>query len=235
MNTTLIPLRNLASEANAWLECAQVADDRARDARLAAGNVLAKARERVRAGEPGHRNWAKWVRENITHSYRYANKCIALAKAPNPIAALSAERESARRSMALSRAKVGPTLDPGVPSAVTVARIVTIATVKRDILSLSIADRAVVAEWLSSQTEIQRDRHGNVLDPLPVRLKRVLHRLQKKDNQWTANFGLNVAPRARGDFDDGLYELEAIVTELGNSWSASRQGDTVPKNGQAFD
>jgi hypothetical protein len=230
MSTALIPLRNLASEANAWLECAQVADDRAHDARLAAGKVLAKARERVRAGEPGHRNWAKWVRENIKHSYRYANKCIALARAPDPRAALSAERENVRRSMALSRSKVGPTLDPPAPSAAPVARIITIATVKRDILSLSAADRTAVAEWFSSHAEVQRDRHGNVLDPLPVRLKRVLHRLRKKGNRWSENFGLDVAQRARGDdYDDSLRELEQIVTELDNPWSPSRQDDAVPR------
>jgi hypothetical protein len=36
----------------------------------------------VRAGEPGHTNWARWVRENIKHSYGDANKCIAIAGSP---------------------------------------------------------------------------------------------------------------------------------------------------------
>src|SRR6266853_1559809 len=76
---TDLPLEQVATKANAWLDRAKVAEDRARDLRILAGEILAEAKDRVRAGEPGHTNWARWVRENIKHSYRDANRCIAIA------------------------------------------------------------------------------------------------------------------------------------------------------------
>jgi hypothetical protein len=216
---TLLP--NLAAAANSWLDCAKVADDRARHARVSAGKVLAEAKERVRAGEPGHTNWAKWVRENVTHSYRDVNKCIALAKSPNPEAALI---ELVRQGMVRSRSKAGQTFDCAGASAVLVMpapQSVTVEAVKRDIRMLSAADRIDVAEWLMSQNEVQRDRLGNVVDPLPVRLKRVLHRLKKKGQPRTGNFGQIIDQRNDSDLVDGLLELEQIVSELSYSWSSS--------------
>ena len=216
---TLLP--NLAAAANSWLDCAKVADDRARHARVSAGKVLAEARERVRAGEPGHTNWAKWLRENITHSYRDANKCIALARFPNPEAALI---ELVRQGMVRSRSKAGQTFDRAEASAgfvMPARQLITVEAVKRDIRTLRAADRIEVAEWLMSQNEVQRDRLGNVVDPLPVRLKRVLHRLKKKGQPRTGYFGQIVDLRNDSDLADGLLELEQIVNELTYSWSSS--------------
>jgi hypothetical protein len=130
--------------------------------------------------------------------------------------------------MAASRAKVGPTpTTPPIvePIAITTVEPVTLGTVKRDILLLSAQDSAALADWLTSHAEVQRDRFGNVLDPLPVRLRRVLHRLNKKDDRWAGDAGLWPASR---DYDDGLRELEQIVTELSGSWSAARRRDGTP-------
>jgi len=155
MSESLIPLEQLATEANVWLDRAKVAEDLARDLRISAGEILAEAKDRVRAGEPGHTNWARWVRENINHFYRDANKCIAIA----------------HRAMA-------------VATCIAIAGSpVTIDTVKRDIQLLSDKDRAALAEWLIPDNEDQRDRYGIVIDPLAVRLRRVLHRMTEEINR----------------------------------------------------
>jgi hypothetical protein len=177
-------LEQLATEANARLDRAKVAEDRAKDLRISAGQILAEAKDRVRAGEPGHTNWAKWVRENIKHSYRDANKCIAIARSPDPNAALAAERETARVSMALSRAKMGQTFAPPSASSVATERTVTLETVKEDVLRLRPQDREILVGWLLTLGNgVQRDQCGNVLDPLVIRLRRVLHRLRKGSRQ----------------------------------------------------
>ena len=52
MSNNLIPLEQLASEANAWLYRAKIAEDRSRDLWISAGEILAEAKDRVGAGEP---------------------------------------------------------------------------------------------------------------------------------------------------------------------------------------
>src|SRR5262249_59713738 len=97
---------------------------------------------------------------------------------------------------------------------------VAVGRLERDALLLSTNDRTELTEWLMSHTDVQRDRYGNVLDPLPVRLKRVLHRLKK--SRRPVNFGQLAGSLAGADeFDDGLRELEEIVNELRQSYSAS--------------
>ena len=65
MNQTLMTLNQLAAEVNAWLDCAKVAEDQVRASEISAGNILAEAKEQVRAGEAGRISWAKWARENL--------------------------------------------------------------------------------------------------------------------------------------------------------------------------
>ena len=181
MSEILLPLERLAIEANARLDHSNGAGDRVRE-RIAAGEILAEAKDRVLRGEPGYANWPRWVRENLKRSYRDANKCIAIAREtallkqggprPMPSAVLKAG----------GQASVDQTSDlpaPPVALPASVATAVTIETVKRDISSLSSEDRDVLVKWLMPDNEVQRDRHGNVLDPLPIRLRRVLYRLKK--------------------------------------------------------
>jgi hypothetical protein len=150
MSESLIPLDQLATEANVWLGRAKIAEGE-RDLWISAGKSLAKARDRVRAGEPGHTNWARWVRENIKHSYDDANRCIAIAHRVMMM----------KRCIAIA----------GSP--------VPIDTVKRDIQLLNDKDRAALAEWLMPDNEDQRVRYGVVLDPpLVFRLSRILSRLE---------------------------------------------------------
>jgi len=98
---------------------------------------------------------------------------------------------------------------PAVASPTGEVRAVTAETVERDIQALSTEDRLVVIERLTSQT-VQRDRNGHVLDPLPIRLKRVLHRMKKKDHRFSSRGNWSTID----DFDDALRELEEIVIEL---------------------
>ena len=214
MSENLIPLQQLAREANARLDRARVAEDRARDLRISAGELLAQAKDRVRTGEPGHTNWARWVRENIKHSYRDANKCIAIARSPDPKAALNAERAIARIGMAFSRGRVGQTFDPRTNKPAAIAtlpamREVTFETVKRDILLLSIEDRDALAEWVTPRNDIQRDGYGNVLEPLAVRLKRVLYRLKGRQESRL--------PRKSSQYEQYIYdELHKLSGSLGS-------------------
>jgi hypothetical protein len=162
-------LETLASEADAlldrarnrhWLSAA-LREGHARDFRIAAGQILAQANDRVRAGEPGHRNWARWVRENIKHSYRDANACIALARSRDPSTLAGSSEVTADD-----------------PIGTAVPPVVTIYTIQREILLLNAKDRSSLIEWLAPHNEVQRDQYGSVQDPLPIRLKRVLHRLR---------------------------------------------------------
>jgi hypothetical protein len=143
-----------------------------------------------------------------------------------------AERAVARKVMALSRAKATQTFEPRpdvgqtfhqpkLPTPPLNGAALTLGRLKRDALSLSTTDRIELTEWLTSHTEVQRDRYGNVVDPLPVRLKRVLHRLSK--NRRPGNFGLQVGSLAGADeFGGGLRELEEIVSELSQPSASGR-------------
>jgi hypothetical protein len=152
MSESLIPLEQLAAEANVWLDRAKAAEG-ARVLWISAGKRLAEAKDRVCAGELDDANWPRWVRENIKHPYRDARKSIAIA----------------RRAMKMKRC-------------IAIAgSSVTIDTVKRDIQLLSDRDRAALAKWLMPDNADQRVRHGLVLDPpLTVRLNRILSRLEVK-------------------------------------------------------
>jgi hypothetical protein len=288
MSESPIRLEQLAIEANAWLDRAKVAEDGACDLRISAGELLAEAKDRVRAGEPGHSNWPKWVRENIKHSYHDANQCIAIAHRTMAMArciaivqstdskpALDAGRERARAGTASSRARAGETFDPdpqqlSVIPAASGDPPVTIDTVKRDIQLLSAKDRAALAEWLMPDSEVQRDRYGHAIDPLAVRLRRVLHRLTKetnrkpsKDEQHIYNelsllarsqisdhhhsriislqFAISqlVSDLTGGDlsqstfseasenYQNGVRELEGIVTELSRTPYSLTQGGQI--------
>jgi hypothetical protein len=194
MSQRLIPLEQLATKANAWLDRAKVAEDRARDLRILAGEILAEAKDRVRAGEPGHTNWARWVRENIKHSYRDANRCIAIAN----------------RAMAMAKC-------------IAIARSsVTIDTVKRDILLLSAKDRAALAKWLMPDNEVQRDRYGNVLDTLALRLRHVLYQLTEEINSKASKHEQHIYTElsllARSQISDyyhnRIISLQLAVSEL---------------------
>ena len=164
MNHTLMSLHQLATEVNAWLDCAKAAEGQACASRISAGKTLAEAKDRVRAGEPGHRSWAKWARENVKVSYRDVNNCTALARSPDPMGALMAERAVARKVMALSRANaaqtfeprpdVGQTFDqPELPTTPLNGAALALGRLKRDVLSLSTKDRIELTEWLTSRTE----------------------------------------------------------------------------------
>ena len=228
MSENLIPLQQIAREANARLDRARVAEDRARDLRISAGELLAQAKDRVRAGEPGHTNWARWVRENIKHSYRDANKCIAIARSPDPKAALNAEHTAARIGMAFSRGRVGQTFDPSTNKPAAIAtlpavREVTFDTVKRDILLLSTEDRDALAGWLTPRIEIQRDGYGNVLEPLAVRLKRVLYRLKGRQESRL--------PQKSSKYEQYIYsELNKLSGSLGSKSLKSAADNAIVVN-----
>ena len=198
---SLIPLEQLATEANFWLDRAKLAKDRARDLRVSAGEILAEAKDRVGRGEPGHENWARWVRENIKHSYREANRCIALTHRTTAIA-----------------------------TCITIAGSpVTIDMVKRDIKLLSAKDQAALAEWIMQDNEVQRGRYDDAFDPLGVRLRRVLYRLTEEINRKSSKheqhvyneLSLLAQSRTSGDKQSRIINIQFAVSQLVSDLTAT--------------
>ncbi len=111
------PLPIVAGQINAQLDSADKYQGKADEHRISAGLLLMSAKERVRAGEPGHTNWRRWVEANIERSYRDANRCIALAKTPDPVTEHQACKKKDREAKSLKRQEkngtdVCPTSEP---------------------------------------------------------------------------------------------------------------------------
>jgi hypothetical protein len=79
-------------------------DIKADNARIEAGRMLIELRARIEAGEVGLVGWWHWYSANFTRSRRDAEKCMALAQAKDPSAALEHERQRAREGMREYRA-----------------------------------------------------------------------------------------------------------------------------------
>ena len=71
------------------------------DHRVRVGLLLIEARARV---EASGQQWTGWVVANIARSVRDVQRCMALARADDPVAAAAAERGKARAAMAARRA-----------------------------------------------------------------------------------------------------------------------------------
>jgi hypothetical protein len=96
--TTGQPLDELAETINTCLR-------KSEDYRVRAGIHLAEVRARIAAGELGDEwTWRAWCATNIKRSMRDINRCLALANAPDPEAAVAKERANAREGMAVVRA-----------------------------------------------------------------------------------------------------------------------------------
>lgn len=197
----LIPLKQLAAEANVWLDRAKAAKDRARDLRISAGEILAEAKDRVQLGEPGHSNWARWVRDNIKHSYRDANNCIALTNRATAVATCVTIPESPFK----------------------------VDRLKRDIQRLSLQDQAALADWLILNNKVQYDRFGNALDTLAARLRRILFRLTKEINRKSSKneqhiyneLSLLARSQTSGDNQSRIINLQFAVSQLVSDLTAA--------------
>ena len=111
------PLPAVAGQINAQFDLADKYQGKAKNHRISAGLRLVSAKGRVRAGEPGHTNWRRWVQENINRSYRDANRCIALVKTPDPVTEHQAYKRKDREAKSLKRQEkngtdVCPTSEP---------------------------------------------------------------------------------------------------------------------------
>ncbi len=157
MLANLSPLQLLAREANARLDRAKVAEDRARDLRISAGEHLGPskgscARWRTRAQELGSMGNAREY-QAIPIAMPISASQLPVRLIPRPHLRQNARQPaSAWRPHARGWVK---RLDPGTetPSAfasLAGERAVTIETVKQDILLLSTADRDALAAWAST-------------------------------------------------------------------------------------
>ena len=80
--TAMVPLETEVKEALACLDKFKRYTGKAEDFRTAAGQHFASLKQRVRAGEPGHTNWKRFLRDHkADRSYRDINKCIRIAAA----------------------------------------------------------------------------------------------------------------------------------------------------------
>jgi hypothetical protein len=161
----LDPLPTVAEKINALFDRAAKADDKAETYRISAGQELAKARDRVEAGEAGEITWTAWSADNIRRSEGDIRKVLAIANAADPAKAAAAERQRNREAVARHRradvsavsgqSAVGA--KKGV-AAVAEPTPVTIDTVERDIQRLSAAERRVLVDWLIGI--VATDEHG---------------------------------------------------------------------------
>jgi hypothetical protein len=106
-------LDELAKDIRSTLERAEKNDEKARNLRITAGQMLLAAKERVQSGEAtdtvGARiSWKDWVDRFIKRSERDVRRLIAIAKAPDPAAAAEEERRKAREGMQRTRTNVSP-------------------------------------------------------------------------------------------------------------------------------
>ena len=152
----LDPLATVAGKINALLDKAAKADEKAETYRISAGQELARARDRVEAGEAGKTPWTAWCADNIRRSEGDIRKLLAIASSADPIKAAAAERQRNREAVARHRAYV---------SAVSRAKP-TIDTVKRDIQLLSADERRVLADWLNEI--ISADKRGLEVERSPA-------------------------------------------------------------------
>jgi hypothetical protein len=104
--TKLIPMPDLIFLINRafrrWTD-AMASTDRNR---IEAGRLLIEARQRVLNGEEQGLTWEKWCCRNIPRSQADIRKCMALASADDPQAALEQERAGTRQRMQNNRAHV---------------------------------------------------------------------------------------------------------------------------------
>jgi hypothetical protein len=144
----LDPLPTVAEKINALFDRAAKADGKAETYRISAGQELAKARDRVEAGEAGEITWTSWCADNIRRSEGDIRKVLAIANAADPAKALAAERQRNRDAIARHRAYVSAVDAKKGVAAGAGPTSVTIDTVKRDIQRLSAAKRLVLVHWL---------------------------------------------------------------------------------------
>lgn len=95
-------LELLAQLINARLTKATKQSQDAEDNRIAAGLHLVQVRERLKTESPGT-TWKAWCAANIQRSRRDVDRCLRLARAPDPVAALATERQTRREQMAQTR------------------------------------------------------------------------------------------------------------------------------------
>jgi hypothetical protein len=81
-------------------------EEKARYARLEVGYRLLELRQRVERGEAGGDvEWWIWIKGYIARTRRDMEKCMALARAEDPEAAVEAERTATREAVRKHRAK----------------------------------------------------------------------------------------------------------------------------------
>jgi hypothetical protein len=154
----LDPLPTVAEKINALFDRAAKADDKAETYRISAGQELAKAKDRVEAGEAGEITWTAWSAGNIRRSEGDIRKVLAIANAADPAKAAAAERLRNRDAVARHRAYVSAVGAKKGVAAVAEPTPVTIDTVERDIQRLSAAERRVLVDWLIGI--VATDEHG---------------------------------------------------------------------------
>src|SRR5580704_14116119 len=97
-------LDKLAEEINDRWHALRRADT---EERIAVGRMLLVAKQQVEKSGPDwvKVSWEKWCARNIERSMSDINKVMALATAPDPLAALEKERADRRKAMAELKAK----------------------------------------------------------------------------------------------------------------------------------
>lgn len=139
----MTPLDQVAQEINQRFVLAAKADDH----RLAAGLLLAEARSRLAVEFP-EMTWTAWCHANIKRSTRDIKRCLAIAKAPDPIAEREAEKERNRLAKAQQRDRESGGTDVSPPSPAATAERPEMVRAKADFRLLTWQERGEFLEWV---------------------------------------------------------------------------------------
>lgn len=119
-------LDEMAAKINMSFKAVDTAEIGMKNARIETGKLLIEVRDRLveaakKSGGDGRNVFAAWFKKHINRSKSDIYACIKLASAPDPVAAVKAERATARASMATTRANRQSETFRTEPSAATVA------------------------------------------------------------------------------------------------------------------
>jgi hypothetical protein len=171
--------------------------------RLRTGRLLLQAREIFEAGKAEGDSWRAWCTKNIVppRSYRDIKRVMALARDPDPIAAVAKAKEAARTGMAAKRArdaaKRGANVSPPGDNVVPL-------TPRAEIEEQSAADGG--GEDMPTQPEIIAPRDNQCDNPEKERGPRI-QRGKNNKVRTNGNFALDIVKH----FSDQFKEDDSFI------------------------
>ena len=242
-------LASLAAEINAEFTNTE-------SSRLRTGRLLLQAREVFDADKAPGDSWRAWCATNIQRSYRDCKRVMALARSPNPVAAVQAERDKASKGMARTRAasksaggtnvSPSPTPKTGMPKTKTTTPTPTTANTRVASYNVSPYGNVVPVRLNDAAAKIffVEIRDGNKYHPLiddcyPNRAEAEAARLQvlrgetPTPSTWSETENETPEPSAPQDGAHGAPEAQPEPSQPASPPSAAKIAETVELEAEA--